>query len=99
MRKATIAVALTIPLIIPMAAAGPAAAESTVKQSKLQRNIKRGFKDKANISVTVNCPANVTWQRGKVFYCKAKTKSGSKYRVQVTLGSESKGRLRWKVVA
>lgn len=99
MRKSTVALALTIPLIVPVAAATPATAASTVKQEKLQRNIKSGFKRQANISVTVSCPAKVTWVKGKVFYCKARTKSGSKYRVQVTLGNESKGRLHWKVVS
>lgn len=89
---------MTVPLIVPMVAAGPATAASTVKQQRLQRNIKQAFKQRANVSVRGSCPANVTWSKGKVFYCTARSKAGGKYRVQVTLGSESKGRLRWKVV-
>jgi len=49
--------------------------------------------------VTVNCPSKVTWVKGKIFYCKAKAGDGTKYRVQVKLGNEAAGNLRWKVVA
>ena len=97
MRK-PVAIALTLPLLAaPLIAAGPANAESVVKQAKLQKNIKAGFQAQAGKSVTVKCPAGVTWVKGKIFYCKVKAKDGTKYRVQVKLGSESAGKLNWKL--
>ena len=99
MRK-PVAVALTLPLLAaPLVATVPASAQSVVKEAKLERNIKKGFKQKANITVTVNCPSNVTWVNGKQFYCKARSTSGTKYRVRVTLHNESTGYLTWKVVS
>ena len=98
MRK-PVAVVLTLPLLAaPLLATVPAAAESVVKEAKLERNIKKGFKQKANIRVTVNCPSNVNWVNGKRFYCTARSTSGTKYRVQVRLRNESTGYLTWKVV-
>ncbi len=99
MRK-PVAIALALPLLAaPLLAAGPANAAGDVKTAKLERNIKSGFKQQLGKSVTVNCPANVSWAKGKIFFCKVKAKDGSNYRVQVKLGSESAGKLRWKLVA
>jgi hypothetical protein len=65
----------------------------------LQKLIKAGFKEQQNINVTVACPKNVTWVKGKVFYCKVTTKQGQKGRVQVTLRSgPTLGSLKWKLV-
>ena len=69
-----------------------------VKIPKLERNIKRGFNQQADINVTVKCPNKVTWVKGKIFFCKATSSSGTRYRVQVKLGSESSTNLNWKVV-
>lgn len=99
MRK-PIALALALPLAAsPLLAIGPASAKSVVKEVKLENSIRRGFKSQAGKSVTVNCPSKVTWVKGKIFYCKAKAADGTKYRVQVKLGNEAAGNLRWKVVA
>ncbi|MEZ5186808.1 MAG: DUF4333 domain-containing protein [Candidatus Nanopelagicales bacterium] len=99
MRK-TIALALSVPMIAaPMLVAGPAQAESVVKIPKVKKSIKSGFKSQAGKSVKVKCPKKVRWAKGKIFYCKAKGRDGSKYRVMVKLGSESTGRVTWKVVS
>ncbi len=98
--RRTLALATTLPLLAaPVLVAGPAQADSVVKRAKLQKSIKVGFKQQTGTSVKVKCPAKVTWAKGKIFYCKVKAKNGTKYRVQVRLGSESKGRLKWKVVS
>lgn len=98
MRRTT-AIAVTIPLLAaPILTIGPANAAGTVKIPKLERNIKNGFKNQANVRVTVNCPNKVTWVKGKIFYCKASTAAGTKYRVRVRLGSEASAYLVWKVV-
>ncbi len=100
MRK-HVALAMTLPLLAaPLLVASPASAASVVKEAKLEKSIKKGFKKQAGIRVKVNCPSEVKWAKGKVFYCTAKNKAtGGKYRVQVTLGNESKGKLNWKVVS
>jgi hypothetical protein len=99
MRK-PIALALALPLAAsPLLIIGPASAASVVKEVKLENSIRRGFKQQAGKSVTVNCPSKVTWAKGKIFYCKAKAADGTKYRVQVKLGNEAAGNLRWKVVS
>ena len=98
--RRVLAVATTIPLLAaPVLVATPAQADSVVKRAKLQKNIKSGFKKQAGVTVKVKCPKKVRWAKGKIFYCKVKANNGNKYRVQVRLGSESKGRLNWKVVA
>lgn len=99
MRK-PIALALALPLAAaPLLALGPATAASVVKEVKLENSIRRGFKAQADKSVTVNCPSNVTWRKGKIFYCKAKAADGTRYSVKVKLGSETAGNLRWQVVS
>jgi len=98
MRRTT-AIAVTVPLLAaPIALAGPANAAGTVKIPKLERKITNGFKNQAQIRVTVNCPNKVTWAKGKIFFCKATSTAGTKYRVRVRLGSESSGNLVWKVI-
>jgi Domain of unknown function (DUF4333) len=98
MRK-PVALALTLPLLAaPLLATGPASAAGNVKIGALERNIKTGFKQQARKSVTVKCPAKVTWVKGKIFYCKVMAKDGSRYRVRVKLGSEASGRANWKLV-
>lgn len=82
----------------PLAVASPAQADAVVKRVKLQRLIKQDFKVKANRSVKVKCP-RVTWRKGRVFYCRATDRRGKVSRVRVTLGRESTGALRWRVVA
>jgi hypothetical protein len=98
MRK-TIAVAVTVPLLAaPALTSAPAQAASTVKIDVLKKNIKKGIKKQAKVSVKVTCPKKVKWAKGKIFFCQVKAKDGSKARVQVRLGNEAKGRLKWKVV-
>lgn len=99
MRK-PVALAMTLPLLAaPLLTAAPASAESVVKEAKLERNIKAGFKQQAGKSVTVSCPAGVTWVKGKTFICKVRAKDGTRYRVEVKLGRESAGKLTWKLVS
>jgi hypothetical protein len=98
MRK-PLALVVALPLAAsPLLALGPAAAASEVKEVKLENSIRRGFKQQAGKNVTVNCPSNITWAKGKIFFCKAKASDGTRYRVQVRLGNEAAGNLRWKVV-
>jgi hypothetical protein len=98
MRK-TIAVAVTVPLLAaPVLTSAPAQAASTVKIDVLKKNIKKGIKKQAKVSVKVKCPKKVKWAKGKIFFCTVRAKDGSKARVQVRLGNEAKGRLKWKVV-
>lgn len=95
-----VATAMTIPLLCaPLLAAPPAAAAATVDSGKLERIIERGVKRQADIRVAVKCPNGVTWARGKIILCSMRASDGKKYRVQVKLGSQTTGKVRWKVVA
>jgi hypothetical protein len=68
-----------------------------VKQKKLERNIERGFA-KQGYTVTAKCPKNVTWVKGKTFYCRI-TSGGDLGRIRVTLKSNAAvGNLVWKLV-
>jgi hypothetical protein len=100
MRRTT-AIAVTVPLLAaPIALAGPANAAGTVKIPKLEREITKGFKNAkpTGIRVTVKCPNKVTWEKGKIFFCKATSTTGFKYRVRVKLRSEASGNLFWKAI-
>lgn len=97
--RAPVIFAAAAPLLVaPVLVTAPAQADSIVKQAKVQREIKRGFMEQAKVKVDVKCPAKVRWKKGKTFFCTAKDAKGEKYKVQVKLGSESKGRLTWKVI-
>lgn len=94
MRK-SLALAVVLPLAVAPVVATPAQAQSIVKQKLLQQNIKQGYQAKG-IKVAVKCPKRVTWARGKTFTCKVTDTAGNRATVLVTLGSEAKGKLRWK---
>lgn len=86
-------------LAAPVVIAAPAPAAAKVDARVLQRYIERGIKKQAKIKVKATCPKNVTWVKGKIIYCRVKTPSGSKYRVQVKLGTATTGKVYWKVIA
>ncbi len=96
MRK-SLAVAVVLPLALAPMVAAPAQAQSIVKQKKLQRNIEQGFA-KQGYTVKAKCPKEVTWVKGKTFYCFVSS-GGQRERVLVTLKSNATaGRLVWKLV-
>ncbi len=90
MRK-PLALVVALPLAAsPLLALGPAAAASEVKEVKLENSIRRGFKQQAGKSVTVNCPSNITWAKGKIFFCKAK--ASRRYAVPGAGAARQRGR-------
>jgi hypothetical protein len=97
--RRTVAAAMAAPLVMAPVMATPAAADTIVLKRKVERSVGTGFKQQAGVKVRVKCPKRVTWEKGKVYYCKVRTRSGERYRVKVKLGSAKKGAVRWKVVA
>lgn len=97
--RRTVAAATAVPLVMAPVVAAPAAADTIVLKRKVERSVGKGFKQQVGVKVRVKCPKRVTWRKGKIFFCKVRTRSGERYRVQVKLGSAKKGALRWKVVA
>jgi hypothetical protein len=97
MRK-PLALAVVLPLALAPMVAAPAQAQSIVKQKKLERNIKQGFAAKG-VNVTAKCPKNVTWVKGKTFFCSVTASSGENGKVLVTLKSNATaGKLKWKLL-
>jgi uncharacterized lipoprotein YajG len=91
-----LALAVVLPLALAPMVATPAQAQSVVKQKKLERNIKQGFAARG-YKVSVKCPKNVTWVKGKTFSCTV-SDGGSKGTVRVTLKSNATvGKLKWKL--
>lgn len=97
--RRTVAAATAVPLLMVPVVAAPAVGDTIVVKRKVERTIAKGFKEQAGIKARAKCPKRVTWEKGKIYFCKVSGRSGERYRVQVRLGSAKKGVLRWKVVA
>lgn len=96
----SIGVLAAVPLVIGSLVTAPAAQAASVDIDKLENTIERSVKKQTKVSVAVKCPNQVTWSRGKVFYCKVVSmRSGQKYRARVRLGAESTGKVSWKILS
>jgi hypothetical protein len=87
-------------LRIAAAAAGvlllAACGVSEVDIPALEKEIKSGVKEQNGIDVTVECPDQVDWEKGKSFECDVSDEQGTTKKATVTM-KDDEGKVAWQV--